>query len=128
MPFALHHEAVGSLEEHRDEWIGSLDVSYSANYIDVYLLLIFGGIPWQVRHITSHTYTTTIQEVFIRVLCVSQVYFQRVLSAKSAARAQLLSFVAAFGCIVMAAPAALIGIIAVSTGSDVTTFFVTFHG
>ena len=45
-----------------------------------------------------------------------QVYFQRVLSAKSAARAQILSFVAAFGCIVMAAPAVLIGIIAAGTG------------
>ena len=44
-----------------------------------------------------------------------QVYFQRVLSAKSAARAQMLSFVAAGGCIIMAAPAALIGVIAAST-------------
>ena len=49
VPFALHHEAVGSLEETRDKWLGSLDASYAANYIDVYLLLIFGGIPWQVR-------------------------------------------------------------------------------
>ena len=49
-----------------------------------------------------------------------QVYFQRVLSAKSAARAQMLSFVAAFGCIIMAAPAALIGIIAASTSAYMT--------
>jgi hypothetical protein len=29
-------------------WIGTVDVSYSANYIDGFLMLIFGGIPWQV--------------------------------------------------------------------------------
>ena len=47
---------------------------------------------------------------------VLQVYFQRVLSAKSATRAQMLSYAAAFGCIVMSVPAVLIGAIAKSTG------------
>ena len=45
-----------------------------------------------------------------------QVYFQRVLSSKSAKRAQILSITAAFGCIFMAVPAVLIGAIAKSTG------------
>lgn len=49
-------------------------------------------------------------------LCFLQVYFQRVLSAKTAANAQILSFVAAVGCIVMAVPAVLIGAIATETG------------
>lgn len=44
-----------------------------------------------------------------------QVYFQRVLSSKSAMRAQVLSYVAAFGCIIMALPAVLLGAIASST-------------
>jgi len=44
-----------------------------------------------------------------------QVYFQRVLSSKSAGRAQILSYVAAFGCIIMAIPPVLIGAIAKST-------------
>lgn len=52
---------------------------------------MFGGIPWQV-------------------------YFQRVLSSDSAAHAQILSFIAAFGCIVMAVPSILIGAIGASTG------------
>ena len=47
---------------------------------------------------------------------VLQVYFQRVLSAKSATRAQMLSYAAAVGCIVMSVPAVLIGAIAKSTG------------
>ena len=51
----------------------------------------FGGVPWQV-------------------------YFQRVLSCKTARKAQGLSVAAAFGCILMAVPAVLIGAIGASTG------------
>jgi len=52
---------------------------------------MFGGLPWQV-------------------------YFQRVLSAKSAKYSQLLSYIAAFGCLFMAVPSILIGAIGASTG------------
>ncbi|MBZ3877833.1 High affinity choline transporter 1 [Sciurus carolinensis] len=52
--------------------------------------LILGVIPWQA-------------------------YFQRVLSSSSATYAQVLSFLAAFGCLVMALPAILIGAIGAST-------------
>lgn len=45
-----------------------------------------------------------------------QVYFQRVLSSKTAGRAQVLSYVAAVGCIFMAIPPVLIGAIAKATG------------
>ena len=44
-----------------------------------------------------------------------QAYFQRVLSSKTETIAMVLSFVACFGCIMMAIPAALIGAIAKST-------------
>ncbi len=44
-----------------------------------------------------------------------QVYFQRVLSSKSAAGAEILSYIAAIGCFVMAIPPVLIGAIAKST-------------
>lgn len=44
-----------------------------------------------------------------------QVYFQRVLSSKTAGRAQILSYVAAFGCLLMAIPPVLIGAIAKAT-------------
>lgn len=54
-------------------------------------LQTLGGIPWQA-------------------------YFQRVLSSSSATYAQVLSFLAAFGCLVMALPAVLIGAIGASTG------------
>ena len=51
-----------------------------------------------------------------------QVYFQRVLSSKSGKKAQMLSYIAAFGCVIMAVPPILVGVIAKSTGeaNDVT--------
>lgn len=55
------------------------------------LLQMLGGIPWQA-------------------------YFQRVLSSSSATYAQVLSFLAAFGCLVMALPSICIGAIGASTG------------
>lgn len=45
-----------------------------------------------------------------------QVYFQRVLASKTAEGAQLLSFLGAVGCIIMAIPPALIGAAGYSTG------------
>jgi high affinity choline transporter 7 len=67
-------------------WIGDTP-EYPGHYADALILMIFGGIPWQV-------------------------YFQRVLSARTPAAAQLLSFAAAFGCLFAAIPAILIGAIA----------------
>jgi high affinity choline transporter 7 len=54
------------------------------NWLDYALLLIFGGIPWQV-------------------------YFQRVLAAKNENTAMWLSICAGFICILVAIPAAMIG-------------------
>ncbi|KAI0222413.1 High-affinity choline transporter 1 [Lamellibrachia satsuma] len=90
VPFAFNHPAVTSISSTSHKWVGKLETSDIGLWIDSGLLLIFGGIPWQV-------------------------YFQRVLSSKSAFRAQVLSYVAAVGCIVMAAPAVLLGAIAAST-------------
>lgn len=72
------------------DWIGEVKSGEYWSYLDYGLLLIFGGIPWQV-------------------------YFQRVLSSKTAGRAQVLSYVAAIGCILMAIPPVLIGAIAKAT-------------
>ncbi|MEY4926828.1 MAG: hypothetical protein RI894_1264, partial [Bacteroidota bacterium] len=66
-----------------------LDGSYGNkiwNWIDISLLLICGGIPWQV-------------------------YFQRVLSARSENAAMWLSIAAGVLCIVAAIPASLIGMV-----------------
>lgn len=75
----------------QDLWLGKLRNYQVGSYIDVYILLICGGIPWQA-------------------------YFQRVLSVKQVHHARILSFVAAFGCFFMAIPSVLIG--AVATTAD----------
>lgn len=87
IPFAWANDHVKSLSSMEVDWIGEVDPREQWYYIDYGLLLIFGGIPWQV-------------------------YFQRVLSSKTAGRAQVLSYVAAAGCILMAIPPVLIGAIA----------------
>jgi high affinity choline transporter 7 len=78
--------------EHND-WFGELEGKQLGQYIDFGLLLMLGGVPWQV-------------------------YFQRVLSSKSAFKAQILSYVAAVGCIIMAIPPMIVGAVARVTGFD----------
>ncbi|XP_076799546.1 high-affinity choline transporter 1-like [Clavelina lepadiformis] len=100
IPFAFTNEAVGSIVESaksNSSWLGTWDTNYTGSWIDSALLLIFGGIPWQV-------------------------YFQRVLSSDSAKHAQLLSFAASFGCIIMAVPSILVGAIAASTNWSNTSY------
>ncbi|XP_057317217.1 high-affinity choline transporter 1-like isoform X1 [Hydractinia symbiolongicarpus] len=84
VPFTLTRSFVAPITETRDLWLGSVSGAEWGLWIDYAALLICGGIPWQV-------------------------YFQRVLSSKSPRRAQILSFVGAFGCFLMAIPAVLIG-------------------
>ena len=60
--------------------------NYFWNWLDYALLLIFGGIPWQV-------------------------YFQRVLAARTEKTAMWLSILAGVICIVVAVPAAMIGMV-----------------
>ncbi|KAH8402780.1 hypothetical protein KR215_010343 [Drosophila sulfurigaster] len=97
IPFAWTNEHVRSLSDMDVDWIGHVEPKQRWFYIDYGLLLVFGGIPWQV-------------------------YFQRVLSSKTAGRAQLLSYVAAAGCILMAIPPVLIGAIAKATPWNETAY------
>ncbi|KAK3602584.1 hypothetical protein CHS0354_020648 [Potamilus streckersoni] len=98
IPFAMTNDAVHSISINATEnWIKTLKTEDLGIYIDSYLLLIFGGIPWQV-------------------------YFQRVLSSSSVRNAQLLSYIAAVGCVVMAIPSVLIGAVAASTDWNRTEY------
>ena len=60
---------------------------------------------------TSKKFTAS-QFKEVNIIPSFQVYFQRVLSSKSASKAELTSYIAAFGCIIMAVPPVLIGGIA----------------
>ena len=92
IPFSLFNPAVKSMSSEHNDWFGELKVYQLGQYLDYMLLLVLGGVPWQV-------------------------YFQRVLSSKTAFKAQLLSYVAAFGCIIMAIPPMIIGAVARVTGN-----------
>ncbi|XP_014295815.1 high-affinity choline transporter 1 [Microplitis demolitor] len=97
IPFAWMNPLVQPLDSLEVDWIGKVPSEEYWSYLDYGLLLIFGGIPWQV-------------------------YFQRVLSSKTAGRAQLLSYVAAAGCILMAIPPVMIGAIAKGTPWNETAY------
>ncbi|VDM40251.1 unnamed protein product [Toxocara canis] len=92
VPAALLQYKTKDISRNAADWIGTIGgFKETMLWIDCMLLLIFGGIPWQV-------------------------YFQRVLSSKTSSGAQKLSFIAGVGCIIMAIPPALIGAIARNTG------------
>ena len=65
-------------------WIGEIEPYKIAKWIDSMIMLIFGGLPWQA-------------------------YFQRVLSANTDKSAQVLSFAAPAGCILLVIPPIVIG-------------------
>ncbi|XP_048763868.2 high-affinity choline transporter 1-like [Ostrea edulis] len=98
VPFAMTNELVENISVNSStEWINGVDREGVGVYIDSFLMLAFGGIPWQV-------------------------YFQRVLSAKTVKAAQQLSFLGAAGCIIMSVPSILIGAIAVNADWNRTAF------
>ncbi|CAC5389089.1 SLC5A7 [Mytilus coruscus] len=98
IPFAMTHDAVRDISvNYTTVWIKDLDPAYSGQYIDAFLLLIFGGIGWQV-------------------------YFQRVLSARTTRIAENLSYFAGFGCLFLTIPPLLIGAIAAQTNWNETGY------
>uniref|UniRef100_A0A8C7XGR2 High affinity choline transporter 1 n=1 Tax=Oryzias sinensis TaxID=183150 RepID=A0A8C7XGR2_9TELE len=103
VPFALSNPVVSDItvtakeKIYQSPWLGKIKPEDRWLWVDNFFLLMLGGIPWQV-------------------------YFQRVLSASSATYAQVLSFLAAFGCLVMAVPSVLIGAIGASTDWNKTTY------
>ena len=48
IPFAWNHPAVDREILLKQDWIGHVDLAESGVFIDYYLLLILGGIPYQV--------------------------------------------------------------------------------
>jgi len=75
------------------EWLGEITAQDAPRWTDNFIMLIFGGLPWQA-------------------------YFQRVLSAKTAKNAQVQSILAGIGCMLMAIPSIFIGAAAKATDWD----------
>ncbi|XP_051882504.1 high-affinity choline transporter 1-like [Pristis pectinata] len=103
LPFASSHPAVTSISTtytqyvYHEPWSGTIPAKKAWIWIDNYCLMILGGIPWQA-------------------------YFQRVLSASTAARAQIMSIVASICTLILAIPSVIFGAIGVSTDWNQTAY------
>ncbi|XP_071507686.1 high affinity choline transporter 1-like [Diadema antillarum] len=95
LPFALTNDAVTSLGETKDSWLGQLNPEDAGVWFDIVMLLIFGGVPWQA-------------------------FYQRALSAKTPTQAKYSTIIAAFGCLVMSVPAYVMGAVGASTDWGMT--------
>ena len=54
IPFAWTHEAVRPITYDSEDWIGAITPGQEWYYADYFLLLTFGGIPWQVNIILKY--------------------------------------------------------------------------
>ncbi|KAH7958363.1 hypothetical protein HPB49_001047 [Dermacentor silvarum] len=90
VPYVLNGPAVGTVTGPETDWLGLAPQANAVQLFDGFLMTALGGIPWQV-------------------------YFQCILGCKSDFAAEVLSYVAALGCIVMAVPPMIIGAAAKST-------------
>jgi len=103
LPYAMSHDAVTNIYEEKQgngstpAWYGTIEKQDVGVWIDYAFLLMFGGIPWQC-------------------------YYQRVLSSKTALRAQILSYGGAVIALVMTAPSVLFGAIAKNTNWSETDY------
>jgi len=103
LPFAINHPAVSNIYEEKladgvtPAWYGEVASHEWGLWIDYAFLLLFGGIPWQC-------------------------YYQRVLSSKTATRAQMLSYGGAAIALIMTGPSVLFGAIAKATDWDQTDY------
>ncbi|XP_061485600.1 high affinity choline transporter 1-like [Rhineura floridana] len=103
IPFAIMNSATESISytaasnSFQAPWIGKVEMQYVGRWLDDFLYLVLGGIPWQT-------------------------YFQRVLSASSSREGRLISYLSGVGCFVMAIPSVLIGAVAASTDWNQTDY------
>lgn len=97
VPFAWNHKAVDTKAlTVPGTWEGVIEIYNVGVYIENYLLIVIGGIPWQV-------------------------YFQRVLACRTPKQAQTISYLAGFGAILLAAPPICLGVIARVTDWNAAT-------
>ncbi|KAK6644864.1 hypothetical protein RUM43_001137 [Polyplax serrata] len=87
VPFVATNQYVDNAKLKKIDWVGSIPKMDIGEWVDVMLLLIFGGIPWQG-------------------------YMQRILSIKNTKTAQYLSVISMVGCALMSMPSSYIGVVA----------------
>ncbi|KAK3107633.1 hypothetical protein FSP39_018781 [Pinctada imbricata] len=96
VPFVLTNQKTGNILDVTDQWIGQFDEQMTSQWLDLFVAMTFGTIPWQA-------------------------YFQRVLSVRSGKEAQILSAVGGLSALVLVIPSVLIGAAAVTADWSNTT-------
>ncbi|XP_076821264.1 high affinity choline transporter 1-like [Clavelina lepadiformis] len=100
IPFAFTHPAVTSITTTAFEaptWLGTWDWQAVGYWVDGFLLVAVGGLPWQS-------------------------VYQRILATASATKAEVVSYIAGFATLAMAVPSILFGAIAASTDWNATDY------
>lgn len=49
VPFCLLSPFVGKVGPPDNDWVGAITVTDSTQLLDIFLMVVLGGIPWQVR-------------------------------------------------------------------------------
>ena len=116
IPFVWTHEAINYETLSTVDWVGKIETNEIGAYIDFYFLVILGGIPWQVSY-ARQRFSEFQRYNLIFFFFLLQVYFQRVLSCRTSKQAQILSYAASIGCLLLAFPPAILGTLAKAAGS-----------
>ncbi|KAK4017954.1 hypothetical protein OUZ56_000028 [Daphnia magna] len=104
VPFAWSNPAVDMSSTSPATWGGTIETHNIGVYTENYLLLIMGGIPWQLSITTLSYFSFT---------CATQI--------RTPKQAQTMSYVAGLGSILMAAPPILLGVVATATDWSIAT-------
>ena len=116
IPFAVTNPLVENIEDSKEQWLGALDTTFTGVWIDLFIAMVCNTfVPFD-----QYTHVLVYSGFYFQTLGTIpwQAYFQRVLSVKSAAHAQLLSVAGAFGALILAVPSLIIGAVSVSTGKQ----------
>ncbi|XP_040565100.1 high-affinity choline transporter 1 isoform X2 [Lepeophtheirus salmonis] len=84
LPFVLSSDSIDLSALSFKDWSGNISKTNCITYIDTFIMLLCGGIPWQG-------------------------YYQRALALRTTRQAQLLSYISAFICITFMIPPIFIG-------------------
>lgn len=103
VPFVLTSDRVSNPIHTKDIWQGSIAAEDAGVWLDSAILMILGGIPWQV-------------------------YFQRILACRTVKDAKILSYLSGFGAFIAAVPAAIIGVWGTTVNWSVIPEVVTLDG
>ena len=102
IPFMVTAQGVNLQELSIKDWTGEIHGKEWINYIDGFLLILCGGIPWQPYH-------------------------QRALAVTSTKRAQILSVMSTIGCLTLMVPPVMIGGIAKATNASMYQSQISFE-